>query len=176
MTTEINSTAPASGKPKTQNPKPKTVKTTPGNPTASYTGLSIYPRYTGKIPAEITGNYPELGNIANRLHGYGYSPTKFFLSYAPDLKKPNNRTGEQFYITPSGKISSPPKNHADYNKSARLPFEKPGIFSILFPETKSLFSRIIKNSGGNITLNISYAPTSNLNTRREYILTYSLKP
>ena len=157
--------------------KPAVKKiTTAGNPSTSHTGLSLYPRYTGKIPNEITANYPEFFEIASRLHSYGYSPTKFFFSYSPDLQKPGKRNGEQFFITPSGKITGPPKNHADYNKSARLPFDKPGIFSTLFPETKTLFSRIIKNGGGNITLNVSYSPTKNLNSRREYILTFSLKP
>ena len=156
--------------------KIKTVKITAENPTTSFTGLSLYPKYTGKIPAEITANYPEFSEISNRLHGFGYSPTKFFFSYAPDLKKPSNRIGEQFFITPTGKISSPPKNHGDFLKSNRLPFDAPGNYFTLFPETKSLFSRIAKNGGGNITLNISYAPTKNLNTRREIIITFSLKP
>jgi len=146
------------------------------NPTTSHTGLSLYPKYTGKIPTEISGNYPEFFEIASRLHSYGYSPTKFFFSYSPDIKKSAKRIGEQFFITPSGKISSPPKNHTDFLKSNRLPFESPGNYFTLFPETKSLFSRIAKNGGGNITLNISYAPTKNLNSRREYIITFSLKP
>jgi hypothetical protein len=154
----------------------KTVKITAENPSTSFTGLSLYPVYTGKIPNEITGNYPEFSEIASRLHSYGFSPTKFFFSYSPDLKKPSKRIGEQFFITPAGKISTPPKNHGDFLKSNRLPFENPGNYFTLFPETKSLFSRIAKNGGGNITLNISYAPTKNLNTRREIIITFSLKP
>ena len=162
--------------PKKITPKKPAKKITAENPTTSHTGLSLYPTYTGKIPTEITNHYPEFYTISNRLHGYGYSPTKFFFSYAPDIKKPGKRIGEQFFITPTGKTSGPPKNHAEYNKSARLPFDKPEIFSTLFPETKTLFSRIIKNGGGNITLNVSYAPTKNLNSRREYIITFSLKP
>ena len=163
--------------PEIKTAKIKTAKKTPTeNPTISHTGLSLYPTYTGKIPNEITANYPEFGDISNRLHSYGFSPTKFFFSYAPDLKKPSKRIGEQFFITPSGKITTPPKNHADFLKSDRLPFDKPGNYFTLFPETKSLFSRIAKNGGGNITLNISYAPTKNLNTRREIIITFSLKP
>jgi len=157
--------------------KPAVKKiSTAGNPSISHTGLSLYPKYTGKIPTEISGNYPEFSEIANRLHSYGYSPTKFFFSYSPDIKKSAKRIGEQFFITPNGKITGQPKNHGDFLKSDRLPFDKPGNYFTLFPETKTLFSRIIKNGGGNITLNISFAPTKNLNTRREIIITFSLKP
>ena len=170
MTEQIN---PETTQPEQINPQPAT-RTRSRNPkpsavdySLSVTGTTLYPRFQNKIPADLLAKYPEFNAVAARLTSYGYHTVKFFFTYSPDAAKPNRRTGDQFYITlPLPKKITVTKNAA-YLKSSRHKITGK-IYFILFPEIKSLFTRLEKHGISGFILNISYNIKSG--QRREHII------
>jgi len=153
-------------------PKPKTErkpKTAAPDYSVSITGTTEYPRYAGKVPAELAAKYPAFSTIAARLSVHGFTNFKFFFTFASDLKKASKRTGDQFYITPAryaGKVTAAP---AGLFVSQRHKITGK-IFFRLFPEVAPLFNSIGKAGGGNYILNIAFEHRDKPGQRREHII------
>ena len=169
--TTIIAAAPIAAAP-TATKKPATKRATkPAAPdySTTITGTTLYPEYTGNIPAALAAKYPGFQKIAARYATHGLTRIKFFFTYSPDTKKPGRRTGDQFYITPAryaGKIVPIP---AGLFVSARHKITGK-IFFKLFPEIAPLFASITKSGGGNFILNIAAEHRDKPKIRREHII------
>lgn len=154
-----------------ETPKTATAKKTRKPKPATVTEIVSQKIIGQSIPKSLFTIFPETETLFNRLSSYGFNRFKFDFGYSTKTTGKRNIVIEyRFFSIPNpipSKRKSPPDGlyaSANHQITGKTYFR-------LFPEIKSLFSRLEKTfSANNFRLNISFASVTSPQKIREHII------
>lgn len=176
MNAEINETETT--KPETVNAtattKKPAKKSKPKNATAPAEIVSfreIVSPSAVSIPKKLFTLFPETETLFNRLSGYGLNRFKFDFGYSTKSTGRRNIVVEtRFFTLPIPAVKNRKPIPADLYVSANHQITGKTYFR-LFPEIKSLFTRLEKQfTANNFRLNISFTSVNSPQKIREHII------